>query len=35
MDMFTQKIENDLKRVDETIRSYWNLNEEENDNEAD
>lgn len=35
MDMFPLKIDNDLKRVDETIRSYWNLNKEENVNETD
>lgn len=35
MEMFPPEIDNDLKRVDETIRSYWNLNKEENNDAAD
>lgn len=34
MEMFPPEIDNDLKRVDETIRSYWNLNKEENNDAA-
>lgn len=34
MEMFPTEIDNDLKRVDETIRSYWNLNKEENGDAA-
>lgn len=34
MEMFPPEIDNDLKRVDETIRSYWNLNKEENGDAA-
>lgn len=33
MDMFPKKIPNDLKMVDETIREYYGLNEDENEPE--
>lgn len=32
MDMFPAEIENDLKMVDTTIREYWGLNPEQEDN---
>lgn len=31
MEMFEKEIDNDLKFVDETIRTYWDLNKKEND----
>lgn len=34
MEMFPPEIDNDLKRVDETIRSYWNLDKEGNSDAA-
>ena len=33
MDMFDLEIDNDLKMVDETIREYYGLNEEDKNNE--
>ena len=33
MDMFDLEIDNDLKMVDETIREYYGMNKEEQDNE--
>ena len=33
MDMFDLEIDNDLKMVDETIRDFYGLNEEDKNNE--
>lgn len=35
MDMFPLEIDNDLKLVDKTIREYWGLNPETNENESE